>query len=172
MAERKAFRLPAVMAGIINQQIHTMKLRNIIVEIVALLYVCLLLYTGLAKLMDYDLSREQMAVMPLVGPFSGIATWLLPISEIILAVIIFIPTTRIKGLYVGTLLMLAFTIYVAYLMNYHSHLPCTCGGFLKQLSWQQHLLFNGTFTLLGGLAIYLTKSSFKSAKQTKLKYSH
>lgn len=149
-----------------------MKFRNAFIEIVALLYVCLMLYTGISKLMAHEMTREQMAVMPLIGPVSGIVTWLLPLSEIVLAIALFIPATRMKGLYIGTGLMLIFTIYVAYIMQFHSHLPCTCGGLLQELTWSQHLIFNGAFVLLGALAILLGRKPIKAAEKSLLTYSN
>jgi uncharacterized membrane protein YphA (DoxX/SURF4 family) len=127
--------------------------KNTASELIALLYVCLFLYTAISKLTTYEITREQMSIMPLVAPMSGIITWLLPVVEIILSLVIFFPRTRRMSLYAGTALMLAFTVYVAYMMKYYSHLPCTCGGILQALSWPQHLLFNGVFVLLGILAI-------------------
>ncbi|MDX3916946.1 MAG: hypothetical protein QHC79_25615 [Pseudosphingobacterium sp.] len=124
-----------------------------IIEIVALLYVCLLLYTGIDKLLDLELNREKMAMMPLVGPLSGIISWLLPVCEIVLAIFLFIPKTRNKSLYPATGLMVAFTLYVIYLVSFTDQQYCTCGGFLDSLSWPQHLIFNIAFVLMGVWAI-------------------
>lgn len=133
-------------------------------EIVAFLYVCLFLYTGLMKLMTIDLTLEQMAQMPLVGAYAGLMSWGVPFAEIILAVAIFIPFTRLWGLIFGTALMAAFTVYVGILLRVDSTLPCTCGGFLEQLSWAQHLAFNALFTLLGAWTIYFQRVTLHSNK--------
>ncbi|RXK81749.1 MauE/DoxX family redox-associated membrane protein [Filimonas effusa] len=143
-----------------------MKLKKVIVELIVILYASLFIYTAISKLMDYDLSREQLATMPLVGPISGVVVWLLPVSEILLALLIFWPQSRLKGLYLGTSLMLTFTLYVAYLMKFHNSTPCTCGGFLQSLSWPQHLLFNTGFVLIGCIAIFLEHKSKERSKIT------
>ncbi|CAL1517417.1 MauE/DoxX family redox-associated membrane protein [Chitinophaga sp. MM2321] len=140
-------------------------------EGIPLLYICLLLYTAISKLMQYDLTREQMAVMPVISPFSGIVTWLLPVSEIIIALVVFVPRTRRIGLYLSTGLMIGFTMYVAYMMKFFSHLPCTCGGFLQNLTWPQHLLFNLFFVLIGVIAILASRFPIKEINQGRLKYS-
>lgn len=126
--------------------------KKTIVEIISILYVSLLVYTGIHKLMDYELNREQLSVMPLVASFADMFAWLLPLIEFAIAVIIFIPRSRTVGLFFGMVLMVAFAGYVIVLMHEPSELPCTCGGFLKSLSWPQHLVFNLVFMALGMLA--------------------
>lgn len=144
--------------------------KSTIVEIIALLYVCLMLYTGISKLMDFTVSREQLSLMPLMEPISDTVAWLLPVGEIVLAIVLFVPRTRIIGLYLATGLMIVFTGYVIYLINYNPHLPCTCGGFLQSLSWPQHLIFNIVFVLLGGGGILLSRRSMAEAPQDNVLY--
>lgn len=132
--------------------------RKVISEIIALLYVCLMLYTALSKLSDLNMSREQMALMPLLTPVAHIIVWLLPITEIIIAALLFFPVTRKIGLIAATGLMLLFCIYIVYMMTNYKHLPCSCGGFLEALSWKGHLIFNGVFIVLGIAAMLLLKN--------------
>jgi hypothetical protein len=146
--------------------------KTTIIEIIAFLYTCLFLYTGIAKLTNYELSIEQNAIMPIVAPYTEIVSWLLPVTEIILAIVIFIPKTKMIGLYAGTGLMITFTGYVVYIMNYNSKLPCTCGGFLRELSWPQHLVFNSIFVVLGLIAILLSRKIAGPSQQSHLTYSH
>lgn len=134
-----------------------MKIKQYLLELIVILYVSLLLYTAISKLSDYNLTREQMALMPLLKPVAHIMTWLLPLTEIIIAILLFIPKTRLTGIKAATALMLSFTIYVTYMLIFFKDLPCSCGGFLDSLSWPQHLVFNGIFILLGLLAMYLHK---------------
>lgn len=131
--------------------------RKTIAEIIALLYVCLMLYTAISKLSDYNMSREQMAMMPLMTPVAYIVAWLLPVTEILIAALLFFPKTRVLGLKIVTGLMLSFSVYIIYMMIYYEHLPCSCGGFLDLLSWPAHLILNGTFIVLGIIAMLLFK---------------
>jgi hypothetical protein len=120
-----------------------------------------MLYTAISKLADYNLSREQMAMMPLMTPIAHIIAWALPVAEIIVAILIFIPKTRIKGLYAVTGLMIFFSVYIVYMMTNYEHLPCSCGGILQALSWKGHLIFNGVYILMGVVAIVLYRKSRK-----------
>jgi hypothetical protein len=127
--------------------------KSTLVEIIAILYMSMFLYTAISKWSDYTMTREQMALMPLMTPIAHIIVWLLPTTEIAITFLIFFHQTRQKGLYAASILMILFTLYIIYMMLFYPHLPCSCGGFLTQLSWPGHLVFNSTFILLGIVAI-------------------
>lgn len=140
-------------------------------EIIPLTFVCLMLYTAISKLKDYNLSREQMAMMPLLTPVAHIVVWALPLAEIVIAALLFIPATRLKGLYAFSTLMFFFAGYVSYMMIFYDHLPCSCGGFLEMLSWKGHLIFNSITVFLGIAAIAFLKNTGPfSHEETKRKF--
>ena len=131
--------------------------KSTLVEIIVILYMSMFLYTAFSKWSDYTMTREQMALMPLLTPVAHIIVWLLPATEIAITLLILIHQTRKIGLYLATILMILFTLYIIYMMLFYPHLPCSCGGFLTELSWPGHLVFNGVFILLGILAIRMQK---------------
>ena len=131
--------------------------KSTLVEIIAILYMSMFLYTAITKWVDYTMTREQMALMPLMTPIAHIVVWLLPATEIAIMLLIFLPQTRKRALYVATMLMIMFTLYIIYMMLFYPKLPCSCGGFLTELSWPGHLVFNGVFIMLGILAIRMYK---------------
>ncbi|NLU94868.1 MauE/DoxX family redox-associated membrane protein [Chitinophaga sp. Ak27] len=133
--------------------------RTLSTDVISLLYVSLMLYTAISKVRTFTETREQLSLMPLMERYSDVVAFGLPGLEVIISILIFIPRTRRIGLYAVSGLMILFTIYVAYLIRFHPHLPCTCGGFISALSWPQHLIFNSAFIALGILAIYLDKRS-------------
>ncbi|WEK35583.1 MAG: hypothetical protein P0Y53_24120 [Candidatus Pseudobacter hemicellulosilyticus] len=139
----------------VKQQIFT---RRFAIELFAVLFMSMFFYTAISKLTDYTMSREQMALMPLMTPIAHIVSWLLPLTEIILATLLFFPLTRKIGFYLSTSLMISFTLYIVYMMLFYPELPCSCGGFLSNLSWPAHLVFNGAFILMGILAIILLRN--------------
>lgn len=147
---------------------HLMLLRwlkkSTIVEIIAILYMSVFLYTAISKWSDYTMTREQMALMPLLQPVAQFIVWLLPATEIAITLLLFFHQTRKKGLYVASILMVLFTLYIIYMILFYPHLPCSCGGFLTELSWPGHLVFNGTFIVLGIQAIRMHKSIYQFNK--------
>jgi hypothetical protein len=139
--------------------------KSTIVEIIVILYMSMFLYTAISKWTDYTMTREQMALMPLFTPVAHIVVWLLPATEIAVTLLIFFYQTRKTGLYTATTLMMLFTLYIIYMMIFYPHLPCSCGGFLTELSWPGHLVFNSVFIALGILAIRMLKTINSSAQQ-------
>jgi len=131
--------------------------RSTIVELIALLFVILFLYTGISKLMDYEVDKEQIGLTPLLAPVAGAIVIILPIVEIITAVLLFIPKTRNYGLRLSLALMSAFTVYVVYILTYNDQLPCTCGGVLEQMSWPEHVIFNICMIILSITGILLAR---------------
>jgi len=127
--------------------------KSTLVEIIAHLFIILFLYTGIAKLMEFDVFQEQLAESPVLEPVAPIVTFGLPAIEFIVAFMLFFPRYRLKGLYASFLLMIAFTIYVIALLSFSTQLPCSCGGIMEELSWKGHLIFNCTSILLAFIAI-------------------
>jgi uncharacterized membrane protein YphA (DoxX/SURF4 family) len=140
-------------------------LKRTIPSVVALLLVVLFLYTGVSKLMDYTVFKEQIAGSPILAPVAPFIAWALPLVEFAVAVALFIPAWRLWGLYASSVLMLLFTGYIAAILSFSEELPCSCGGILQEMSWQQHLVFNITFTILSIVSAILEKKRRK-AKNT------
>ena len=141
-------------------------LKNISLNLIAAIFIFLFTYTALSKLIEHDLFRNTLNKSPLIGPYAGIVSIALPITELIVAGLLFFPKTKLAGLFSSLLLMLLFTGYLSYMILFTKDLPCSCGGVLQQLSWQQHLWFNIFFTVLAGLGIYLhlrKRISFQSS---------
>jgi len=148
-----------------------------IVHIIACLYAMLFLYTGIYKFLDQDLFRQAIHKSPLVGRFTPVITIGIPTLEVMISIALLLPFfltapwSRKWGLYIGTTLMVVFTIYISYMLKFkNGHLPCTCGGIIQKMNWHQHFYFNSCFTLLGLLAIWLNNRQFKGG-QNKLVFS-
>jgi uncharacterized membrane protein YphA (DoxX/SURF4 family) len=133
--------------------------KSTLIEIIVILYMSMFLYTAFSKWSDYTMTREQMALMPALEPIAHIVVWLLPATEIVITLLMFLDQTRKTGLYAATILMILFTIYIIFMMLFFPNLPCSCGGFLTELSWPGHLVFNGSFIALGILAIRMLNKS-------------
>lgn len=136
--------------------------KSVLVEIIALFFVIIFLYTGVAKLMEFDVFQAQLEESPVLEPVAPIVAWGLPIVEFILCVLLFFPRWRLKGLYATFGLMVIFTGYVIALLMTSIELPCSCGGIIEELSWQGHLIFNSTLILLSFAAIKMGRSRKRS----------
>jgi uncharacterized membrane protein YphA (DoxX/SURF4 family) len=131
--------------------------KSTIVEIISILFVILFLYTGISKLMEYGVFKEQIAESPILQPVAPFIAWSLPLTEFLVSILLIIPRWRLKGLYASLMLMIAFTLYIGAIMTFNKELPCSCGGIIDLLSWQGHLVFNSVFILLAYAGVRLEK---------------
>jgi hypothetical protein len=151
--------------------------RTTIIEIITVLNIILFLYTGIAKIMDYSVFKEQLAVSPILAWASTPVALLLPWAEFAVVLMLVIPRWRLKGLYASFWLMTMFTAYIIILFSISTEMPCSCGGIIELLSWQQHIIFNSAFVLLNLWAIILLKKEKKALQKgwperSKLNMSH
>jgi uncharacterized membrane protein YphA (DoxX/SURF4 family) len=139
-----------------------LKTRRLVIEIISALLLLLFSYTGIMKIIDHDNFQGVLSQSALIGIWSQELAWLVPIIELVTALLLFIPRTRIKGLTLSLVLMCMFTVYIFYMITFMSHLPCNCGGVIKKMSWEQHLIFNIFFTAFAALGVMLFKSISKN----------
>ncbi len=143
-----------------------MKTRILVVDIIAIIFMILFLYTGISKLMEYQIFREQIAESALLAPFSTVLAIALPATEILVALALLIPRTRLVSLYVSLILMAMFTIYIGLLLLFRSNLPCSCGGIMAELSWPQHLVLNILFIVLATIGITQERKLLQESQAT------
>jgi uncharacterized membrane protein YphA (DoxX/SURF4 family) len=132
--------------------------KSTIIEIIALWFVVLFLYTAISKLIEFSVFKEQIAMSPILEPIDSLIAWLIPLSEILVAILLFLPKWRRIGMYGTSILMVGFTLYVGAILIYDDQLPCSCGGVIELLSWKGHLIFNNVCIGLSLIAIYLERS--------------
>src|SRR5690349_3293684 len=90
--------------------------KSVLLEIFCLLFVILFLYAGASKLFEYPIFIEQLAQSPLFKPIAPALAIALPVLEIIIAIMIFTDRFRYIGIYIFTILMVLFTLYISILL--------------------------------------------------------
>lgn len=125
-------------------------------EVIALLFVLLFLYTAVYKIIDFSNFRAVIGQSPFITKYAAYLAVLVPAAEIVISVLLIAPRLRLAGLCASFAIMLLFTAYIIILLNLNAHLPCSCGGIIQEMSWQQHLVFNIAFLLLAltGISTY------------------
>jgi hypothetical protein len=53
--------------------------------------------------------------------------------------------------------MVMFTTYIIAITQFSDYIPCSCGGILQKMNWNQHLVFNIVFTGFSLAGILLEK---------------
>ena len=137
--------------------------KNIVVEIICLLFVLLFVYAATSKLFNFENFQIQLGQSPLL---SAVANWIsitVPVLEIIIAASLLLRHVRLIGLYGCYLLMIMFTAYIYIILNYSAFVPCSCGGILEKMTWEEHMIFNICFIILAiiGVLFIPVKSNVK-----------
>lgn len=144
-----------------------MKTGKVIFESTSALFSLLWSYASVSKLVTFKSFTEQLTKSPFLTSMVDLVAYFIPLFELLLAILLVLPATRLLGLYLSFFLMLLFSGYI-YLMLYHSfYIPCSCGGILNSMSWEQHLIFNIILTLIALIAISLSSNTDVSKHQNK-----
>lgn len=135
-----------------------------IIYSISLLHVLLFVYAAVSKILDFENFRVQLGQSPLLSAYAGYVSVLVPTTELLICCFLLIPRTRILGLFAAYALMVMFTAYIYIILNFSSFVPCSCGGILEEMSWNQHMAFNLAFILLSVLAVLLSEPCFKTIR--------
>lgn len=134
--------------------------KKLAIEGITALLILLFLYTALSKLLNLQAFRGQLMLQPFPAGWDTVLLWALPLTELLACTLLFFPRTRLQGLYLATLLMSVFTLYVALILTRaFGYIPCSCGGVLERMDWETHLVFNVVFLALAITATILYKRS-------------
>jgi hypothetical protein len=126
-----------------------------LLNVLAALLILLFVYTTFTKIMDWQRFRASLLSSPLLHLYASSIVWVVPVSELTVAACLFFPRLRFWGFLSASFLLLLFTGYIGYMLMANEHLPCTCGGIIEKLSWQQHFVLNCVLTLLAATGTYL-----------------
>ena len=171
---------------------QTSKIAKITIEIIECLFIILFTYTGLNKLLDLDTFQFQTHRSPYLENISTLVSYTIPTAELLTVLAIMISKFRTipaKGWIFNWLrkngakleyfgicgayfLMSLFTGYVWLMLHRAYYLPCSCGGILSAMSWDDHLKFNAFFTILAVVATLLSPGAIfldNSAPSSKTK---
>lgn len=133
--------------------------KTLFIEITGYLFIFLFLYTAYAKLAEHSRFEYVLTKSPAIGQtFASMISWSIPIVELILALLLIIPRTKIFALYCSLVTMFIFTAYLIYMVFSGSTLPCNCGGVVSELTWQEHIIFNFTFIALAVIALWFHRT--------------
>ncbi len=125
-----------------------------LIRIICALLAFLFVYSAVSKLVNFTAFVNDMDNQPFPTFIKPVLVWAVPLTELAIVGLLIFDRTRLMGLYGSFALMIAFTLYTAVvLMHFFKYIPCSCGGIIKNLSWQQHLIFNLFFVLISFLGI-------------------
>jgi len=139
-------------------------LKSNVIYFISLLYILLFTYAAVSKILDFENFQVQLGQSPLLSAYADYVAFAVPALELLICCLLLVSRCRVIGLYSAYGLMVMFTAYIYIILNYSSFIPCSCGGILEDLSWNQHMLFNIAFIILSVIAILLSEPGLKTIK--------
>lgn len=118
------------------------KTKVIVTDVIISLFILLFVHTATSKIFTFQGFDKVLGEVPMFGSFHTFVAVFIISIEIIIAALLIIPATKKIGLYATLILMIIFTIYLTYMVAVSSRLPCSCGGIISHLSWQNHIWLN------------------------------
>jgi putative oxidoreductase len=112
------------------------------------LLIFLFTYTGISKIIDHNNFYTSIMLSPVIHAQASIIVWLVPAVELLIVALLLSGKYTQTGLVFSLLLMIVFTAYITYMVFFIKDLPCSCGGVIKELSWNNHIFFNCVFIFL------------------------
>lgn len=124
------------------------EIKNQLKNITCYVLVFLFTYTAISKLIGHVSFLSSILQSPLIRYQATWLSWLIPVIELLIVAMLLFDKYKNRGLQFSLVLMTIFTLYIAYMVLFVPHLPCSCGGILQQLSWSNHILLNSAFIIL------------------------
>lgn len=123
--------------------------KQLITHLTAACFIIVWTYAAASKLGNLNAFHGQLAQSPLILNYARLLKWAVPIIELVLALGLLIKPFQEIAMIGSTFLMMSFCWYIIAITQFSTYIPCSCGGLLQQLSWNQHLLLN-TVLVIGG----------------------
>jgi len=142
--------------------------KGLFLELITGIFLLFFVYTATSKVIDYNGFKTALGRSPLIGDRAAVAALALLIAEVLVVVLIFIPHTRLWGLYGSFALMTVYTIYLAYMISSTPKLPWPCDGLLKQLTLTQHLIVNIFLLAVAVAGVVLKRKEKYKTKEREL----
>ena len=140
--------------------------KQIQLKLISFSLIILFTYAAFSKLFNFPAFVKGIQSQPLPAWLIQLSIFLLPVIEIAIPILLMLEKTIKTGLYLSLLLFILFAVYsIAILMHQFSNIPCSCGGLIQQLSWQQHLFLNiiGIILTITAITIHKNKLPYKQS---------
>ena len=141
-------------------------LHQIVPNTISILFIVLFVYAAVSKLLDFQKFMVQVGQSPILTSLGNWIAIVVPGLEILISLCFLIPKLRLIAMYGSLILMTLFTTYIAFILNFSPYVPCSCGGILDQMGWEEHLVFNVFFVLFAIIGILLLEKQKRNQSLT------
>lgn len=127
-----------------------------VLDIICGVLIFLFCYTAFSKLAAFEKYQIDMGNQPIPEIYKQWLIYFIPLAEVVVSGLLVRTRTRLAGLFLSSCLMMMFTLYVFFVIaGVFDKRPCTCGGVIERLKWEQHFVFNLFFLVLAIIGFVL-----------------
>lgn len=126
--------------------------------------IILFTYAGVTKLLEKELFYLNLLNSPVLTvekQWIVLLSWIIPFMELFTVFLLVFARTKLKGVYLSIVLLSTYLLYILLLFFRAPYRPCSCGGIIDLLSWEQQLWFTLSCLGFAGGLLYLKKSELK-----------
>ena len=135
---------------------------TVLTYIITVFFIALWAYASFPKFRNMRYFKEVLQSQAIPRWIVSPLTWLLPLTEIGVIVLLLFSGTRLIGMYMSLILMLVFTVYVGGIIyQVYDKYPCPCGGLFSRLGWKKHFKVNILLTLIALIGVLLLEYGSK-----------
>jgi len=137
-----------------------MRYRKLIEDMIAIGLIFLWSYAAAIKLLNHERFIQEITWFPLLGRAPSFIAIAFPVVIILIAIMLAVEKTRLKGLIASALLLIIMTVYLTGVINFAEKVPCSCSSIWKNIEWKENILINLGLIILNLIAILLRKGGF------------
>ena len=126
-----------------------------VIELIASVLILLFMYAAVSQVVFHNTYYTQLNRSLINGLFAGIITWLIPVVHILLAWLLWRPSTKLAGFICSLGVVSLYTIYLFIMLPLGSKAACQCGELWQKASLEINILFNLAVILLTAVGIIL-----------------
>ncbi|WP_068247739.1 MauE/DoxX family redox-associated membrane protein [Hydrotalea flava] len=134
--------------------------QNIIFKLVYIfssVLIFVFLYSSLQKIIDFDNFISTLSKSPfLYNKFIKETGIFIILIEIAIVLLLISNRLKVWGFLFAFLVLLLFNGYIILMLVYSPYLPCSCGGFIEELTWRQHIVFNFVLIIFSLCGYFIT----------------
>ena len=127
-----------------------------ITRAISVLLAALFAYAAIYKLITFTNFSIQLDKVTYISGYSTLIAFLIPALELLVAVLLFRPLSRLAGLFGAFFLINIYTVYLLAMLNKGHQMSCDCGELWAWLTLGQHLILNLVMIVLSSVAVILS----------------
>jgi len=127
-----------------------------LVKLIAIALAVLFAIAAVDKLEHYAKFSLQLQSFPVDLSVLSSQAWMIPVSELMVALLLILPLTRLKGLFASLFLLSVYTLYLVCMLETRFHCICNCGEPFRSLSLKMHIAFTLAAVFVTGVGVVLS----------------